>query len=56
VGRGGIVREAALHERAREKIRRFVEEHLPTWRWTGWMDSPILGAEGNKEFLACLRS
>jgi 23S rRNA (cytidine1920-2'-O)/16S rRNA (cytidine1409-2'-O)-methyltransferase len=56
VGKGGIVREPALHERAIERVRRFVEESLPTWRWTGCMDSPILGAEGNKEFLACLRS
>ncbi len=55
VGRGGIVREPALHERAVEKVRRFVESSLPNWRWTGVMDSPILGTEGNKEFLACLQ-
>ncbi len=55
VGRGGIVREPALHERAVEKVRRFVEASLPNWRWTGVMDSPILGTEGNKEFLACLQ-
>ena len=55
VGRGGIVRDSALHERAVEKVRRFVEVGLPNWRWTGVMDSPILGAEGNKEFLACLQ-
>ena len=56
VGRGGIVRDTAAHERATEKVRRFVEESLPRWRWTGVMESPILGAEGNKEFLACLQS
>ncbi len=55
VGRGGIVREPELHERAVEKVRRFVDTNLPNWRWTGVMDSPILGAEGNKEFLACLQ-
>ena len=55
VGRGGIVRDAALHERAVDKVRRFVEASLPNWRWTGVMDSPILGTEGNKEFLACLQ-
>ncbi len=55
VGRGGIVRDSALHERAVEKVRRFVESGLPNWRWTGVMDSPILGTEGNKEFLACLQ-
>ena len=56
VGRGGIVRDAALHERAVEKVRSFVELSLPDWRWTGVMDSPILGTEGNKEFLACLKT
>jgi len=53
VGKGGIVRDAAGHEAAVEKIREFVraEGH----RWEGVMESPILGGEGNKEFLACLR-
>ena len=55
VGRGGIVRDPAAHAEAVAKVRRHVEEHLPSWRWTGVVDSPILGAEGNKEFLACLQ-
>ena len=55
VGRGGIVRDPAAHAEAVEKVRRHVEDALPRWRWTGVMDSPILGAEGNKEFLACLQ-
>ena len=54
VGKGGIVREAELHERAVEKIRSFVEVVLGK-RWCGVMNSPILGTEGNKEFLACIR-
>ena len=56
VGRGGIVREVGLHDRAVEKIRSFVENRLPHWHWTGVVDSPILGTEGNKEFLACLKN
>ena len=56
VGRGGIVRDADSHVRAVDKVRRFVEDSLPGWRWTGVMDSPILGTEGNKEFLACLQN
>ena len=55
VGRGGIVRDPAAHAEAVAKVRRHVEEHLPSWRWTGVVDSPILGTEGNKEFLACLQ-
>lgn len=56
VGAGGIVREPSLHERAVDKIRRFAGGTLPTWRWTGVIESPILGGHGNKEFLVCLRS
>jgi 23S rRNA (cytidine1920-2'-O)/16S rRNA (cytidine1409-2'-O)-methyltransferase len=54
VGKGGIVRDAAGHEAAVGKIREFATAGLGH-RWEGVMDSPILGAEGNKEFLACLR-
>ena len=55
VGRGGVVREPALHEQAVEKIRSFVAT-LPGVTWTGVIESPILGGEGNKEFLACIRA
>lgn len=54
VGKGGIVRDAAGHERAVERIREFVSGTLRK-KWCGLMESPILGGEGNKEFLACLR-
>jgi 23S rRNA (cytidine1920-2'-O)/16S rRNA (cytidine1409-2'-O)-methyltransferase len=54
VGKGGIVRDAAGHERAVEKIREFVCDSLHK-AWCGVIESPILGGEGNKEFLACLR-
>jgi 23S rRNA (cytidine1920-2'-O)/16S rRNA (cytidine1409-2'-O)-methyltransferase len=61
VGRGGIVRDAALHEAAVARIREFVEK-MPAaadgrvLKWEGVIESPILGGEGNKEFLACLRA
>jgi 23S rRNA (cytidine1920-2'-O)/16S rRNA (cytidine1409-2'-O)-methyltransferase len=55
VAKGGVVRDAALHQQAVEKVRRFAEESLHQ-KWCGCMESPILGAEGNKEFLACLRA
>jgi len=55
VGKGGVVRDAGLHEQAVEKIRAFVAT-LPGLTWTGLIESPILGGEGNKEFLACLRA
>ena len=56
VGRGGVVRDAALHEQAVDKIRAFTAESLPAWQWAGCIPSPILGGEGNREFLACLRN
>ncbi|HEV7868723.1 MAG TPA: TlyA family RNA methyltransferase, partial [Chthoniobacteraceae bacterium] len=55
VARGGVVRDEALHRQAVEKIRAFVGT-LAGVRWDGVIESPILGGEGNKEFLACLRS
>ena len=54
IGPGGIVRNPALHERAVEKIHRFVTEELRR-SWMGVYPSPITGMEGNKEFLAWLR-
>jgi len=48
VGKGGIVREAALHQAACQRVESAVRE---LGFETSIMDSPILGAEGNKEFL-----
>ena len=48
VGKGGIVRDPELHQAACNKVEEAV--HRLGFR-TAIMDSPILGAEGNKEFL-----
>jgi 23S rRNA (cytidine1920-2'-O)/16S rRNA (cytidine1409-2'-O)-methyltransferase len=48
VGKGGIVRDPLLHEASCAKVRACVEESKFT---TAIMESPITGAEGNKEFL-----
>ena len=50
VGKGGIVREAEKHERVVNEISAFANGLGLNIR--GVIDSPILGAEGNKEFLA----
>ena len=55
VSRGGVIRDPALHAQAVEKIRAFTAT-LPGLEWHGVIESPILGGEGNKEFLACLRA
>lgn len=51
VGRGGIVRDEAARMRAVDKIRGFAL--AAGWSWRGVVDSPIAGADGNREFL-CL--
>ena len=51
VGRGGIVRDPALHQRAVQKIRTWAEAH-PALHWRGVIESPIKGTDGNTEFLA----
>lgn len=51
ISKGGIVRDPALHERAVEKIRRFVVEECRR-EWRGVIASPITGTDGNQEFLA----
>jgi 23S rRNA (cytidine1920-2'-O)/16S rRNA (cytidine1409-2'-O)-methyltransferase len=55
VGKGGIIRDPALHSRAVQKIEHFTVKNLSK-KWCGFIESPIAGAEGNKEFLACLRN
>jgi 23S rRNA (cytidine1920-2'-O)/16S rRNA (cytidine1409-2'-O)-methyltransferase len=51
IGKGGIVRDTALHDKAVEKIRAFVTETCGK-TWMGLMPSPITGTDGNHEFLA----
>ena len=48
----GVVRDREAHERAVQKIERFVSITLAK-SWRGVIESPILGGEGNREFLAC---
>lgn len=50
VGASGIVREEAKHKRVVAEINSFAE--TCGLKNTGVIDSPILGAKGNKEFLA----
>ena len=49
IGKGGIVRNEAFRLAAVERVRKAVEEHGGSG--LDVIDSPILGAEGNREFL-----
>lgn len=52
IGKGGIVRDLELHQRAVDKIQTFVLARDREWK--GVIDSPITGTDGNREFLAWL--
>ena len=54
VGKGGIVREASLHDRTVNRIKDFVQNEIGL-EVVGVTPSPILGKEGNQEFLLCAR-
>ena len=51
VGRGGVVREPLLHQKAVERIRDWVTQQ-PSLVWRSILESPIKGGDGNVEFLA----
>lgn len=50
VGKGGVVRDPALHAEVCQTVRDWVES-LPGWTVLGIAESPITGPEGNVEFL-----
>jgi 23S rRNA (cytidine1920-2'-O)/16S rRNA (cytidine1409-2'-O)-methyltransferase len=54
VGKGGIVRDPTLHREICERIAGWVAAQ-PNWSVVGIVDSPILGPDGNREFLLCAR-
>ncbi len=54
VGKGGIVRDPVLHQKACDKIKTFVASD-PRLEWRGITESSIQGTDGNREFLAWCR-
>lgn len=51
----GVIRDAAVQETALAAVREFALRELPGATLIGAIDSPITGADGNREFLLCLR-
>ncbi|MFK7945358.1 MAG: TlyA family RNA methyltransferase [Paracoccaceae bacterium] len=49
VGKGGIVTDSAVHAQVLEEISAFIQDL--GWYKLGQTDSPVLGGDGNKEFL-----
>jgi len=50
IGKGGIVRDAAVRDAQADKIAAWIAA-LPGWRVVGVIASPIEGGSGNQEFL-----
>ena len=53
VGKGGVVRDPALHQKVIERISEFSRHQ--GWKVLGVAESPILGPKGNKEFFIHLQ-
>jgi 23S rRNA (cytidine1920-2'-O)/16S rRNA (cytidine1409-2'-O)-methyltransferase len=50
VGKGGVVRDPAVHHEVCERAAAWVAVQ-PGWRVAGIVDSPVFGPQGNREFL-----
>ncbi len=55
IGSGGVVRDDAVRQRCLEAIIAFAQNDLH-WTLVGTLPSPILGPNGNQEFLAAFRT
>lgn len=51
----GVIRDPAVQDAVLVSVREFALQMLPAAELIGAMDSPITGADGNREFLLCLR-
>jgi 23S rRNA (cytidine1920-2'-O)/16S rRNA (cytidine1409-2'-O)-methyltransferase len=54
VGKGGIVRNAALHEEVCQRVQTWLSQQ-PGWTVLGLCESPIQGSDGNREFFIAAR-
>jgi 23S rRNA (cytidine1920-2'-O)/16S rRNA (cytidine1409-2'-O)-methyltransferase len=54
VGKGGVVRDPALHQAVCDDIARWLADQQG-WRVLGVVESPITGPKGNREFLIAAR-
>jgi 23S rRNA (cytidine1920-2'-O)/16S rRNA (cytidine1409-2'-O)-methyltransferase len=51
---GGIISDPAVHSRVLRELQEWIPQHTPL-EVAGQIDSPILGREGNREFLFFLK-
>ncbi|MEN9842322.1 MAG: hypothetical protein RLZZ612_151 [Pseudomonadota bacterium] len=53
IGKGGLVRDARLYAQVEHKLRTACA--ALHWQVTAWLDSPIVGGDGNREFFMVAR-
>jgi len=51
----GVIRDDAIHQRVLDNIKKFALAELPGAELAGEMASPLLGGDGNREFLVGVR-
>lgn len=51
----GVIRDPAVQDETLRGVREFALRELPGASLVGAIDSPLKGADGNREFLLCLR-
>jgi 23S rRNA (cytidine1920-2'-O)/16S rRNA (cytidine1409-2'-O)-methyltransferase len=51
----GVIRDPTLQADMLARVRDFALAELPAAHLVGHLDSPLAGADGNREFLLCLR-
>jgi 23S rRNA (cytidine1920-2'-O)/16S rRNA (cytidine1409-2'-O)-methyltransferase len=51
----GVIRDDAVRRAALERVRDFALAHLPGAALIGTLESPVAGADGNREFLLALK-
>jgi 23S rRNA (cytidine1920-2'-O)/16S rRNA (cytidine1409-2'-O)-methyltransferase len=51
---GGIISDPQVHNRVLQELQEWISQHTPL-EVVGQIDSPILGREGNREFLFLLK-
>ncbi|MGH7946822.1 MAG: TlyA family RNA methyltransferase [Opitutaceae bacterium] len=51
----GVIRDPAVRAATLESVRSFARHELPGSMFVGAIDSPLEGADGNREFLLCLQ-
>jgi 23S rRNA (cytidine1920-2'-O)/16S rRNA (cytidine1409-2'-O)-methyltransferase len=54
VGKGGVVRDPAVHQAVCQRVAAWIEAQVG-WRVIGIVESPITGPAGNREFLIYAR-